>query len=209
LTIEIEALKRLEQEIRGTISAAVERSQKATYQHSSGRRLFLDEVLSEGVEDGPVVGALAIVYSQNSFMAIDRIEKSRGSYKKKRRIILYLDSKPGQIGSALLLELLKVTDGDEFSKHKFVQKVDEGYFRTNNLNISSGEINEALSRMFRKTLNNFFGIEGRNFVRRPFVLKMQEISLGSNNQPMTYENYKNQIDGQTNDLIRNLTRSAI
>ena len=58
-------------------------------------------------------------------MAIDRIEKSRHSFKKKRRIILYLDSKPGQISSALLLELLKLEDGESFSKHKFVQKVDD------------------------------------------------------------------------------------
>lgn len=139
-------------------------------------------------------------------MAIDRIEKSRHSFKKKRRIILYLDSKPGQISSALLLELLKLEDGESFSKHKFVQKVDVEYFRENGQSVSSGEINEALSRMFRKTMNAYFGISGRNFVRRPFLLKMQEIGVNTG-KSITYQQHKNQIDDNISGLVRNLNKS--
>jgi len=208
MTLESE-VNRLAKEISGTIRSAQEKSMKPIYQHRSGRRLFLDEVLSEGVDDGPIIGALAIVYSKNSFMAIDRIERAKAEFKKKRRIILYLDSKPGQIGSALLLELLKLEDGQKFSKHKFVQKVDKEYFRSNGLNVSSGEINEALSRMFRKTMNNFFGVDGRDFVRKPFVLKMQELGLNTSNKAITYQAYKNQIDTQTQDIIRNLNKTSV
>lgn len=207
---EIEALKRLEREIRDTISTAMERSQKPMYQHASGRRLFLDEMLREGLNDGPIVGALAIVYAQGSFMSLDRIETKGQTkkFKKKRRIIYYLDSRPGQIGSALLLELLKLEDGTRFSKHKFVRKIDKEYFRANGLNISSGEINEALSRMFRKTMPSFFGVDGRNFVRNPFVLKMQELSV-ARSRDVTYQSYKNQIDDQTYALVKNLNRRQV
>jgi len=206
MTFDLEAIKKLSNDIQSTIHAASLKAQKPLYQHASGRRLFLDEVLTEGVENGPVIGALSIIYSKNSFMAIDRIEKSRHSFKKKRRIILYLDSKPGQISSALLLELLKLEDGESFSKHKFVQKVDVEYFRENGQSVSSGEINEALSRMFRKTMNAYFGISGRNFVRKPFLLKMQEIGVNTG-KSITYQQHKNQIDDNISGLVRNMNKS--
>ena len=206
MTFDLEAIKKLSNDIQSTIHAASVKAQKPLYQHASGRRLFLDEVMTEGVENGPVIGALSIIYSKNSIMAIDRIEKSRHSFKKKRRIILYLDSKPGQISSVLLLELLKLEDGESFSKHKFVQKVDVEYFRENGQSVSSGEINEALSRMFRKTMNAYFGISGRNFVRRPFLLKMQEIGVNTG-KSITYQQHKNQIDDNISGLVRNLNKS--
>ena len=109
------------------------------YQHSSGRRLFLQEVIEEGVTDGPIIGALAVVYAAGAFMSVDRVIKHSNQFKKRRRIIYYLDSRPGQIGSTLLLELLKIPDGDVFSKHKFVQRIDADYFQAESINISSGD----------------------------------------------------------------------
>ncbi|MHA2249882.1 MAG: hypothetical protein ACXAD7_05950 [Candidatus Kariarchaeaceae archaeon] len=200
----IEAINRLEEEIRFSIRRTFDTSHKPPYQHSSGRRLFLSEVVEEGVQDGPIIGALAIVYAANAFMSVDRIVKESNSFKKRRRIIYYLDSRPGQIGSTLLLELLKIDDGQEFSKHKFVNKIDESYFQAETINISSGEINEALSRMFRKTMPGFFGIDGRSFVRRPFMLKMQELNVSNNR--VSYNNYKREIDDQTNLLIHKLNK---
>lgn len=205
---EIEALKRLEQEIRATINNALEHSKQPIYQHSSGRRLFLEEVIREGVDEGPVIGALQIVYASGQFMAVDRVERKANKFKKKRRIIYYLDSRPGQIGSTLLLELLKLSNGDKFSKHKFVQHIDKDYFQAHGINISSGEINEALSRMFRKTMPNFFGISGRDFIRTSFILRFQELHITNGRSEITYQQYKNQIDDQTNDLIRSLNKTV-
>jgi hypothetical protein len=175
------------------------------YQHSSGRRLFLQEVIEEGVTEGPIIGALAVVYAAGAFMSVDRVVRQSNQFKKRRRIIYYLDSRPGQIGSTLLLQLLKIPDGEVFSKHKFVQRIDAEYFQAESINISSGEINEALSRMLRKTMPGYFGIEGRRFVRNPFILRMQELSV-QNTMKVDYTNYKREIDQQTNMLIRDLNK---
>lgn len=201
----IEVISRLENEIKLTIRKAYDASYKPIYQHSSGRRLFLNEVIEEGVIGGPIIGALAVVYAAGAFMSVDRIVKQSNKFKKRRRIIYYLDSRPGQIGSTLLLELLKIPDGNSFSKHKFVQRIDQEYFQAEQINISSGEINEALSRMFRKTMPRFFGIDGRQFIRRPFLLRMQELSVQST-QKIDYTNYKREIDSQTNSFVLDLNK---
>jgi hypothetical protein len=203
--LHIEAINRLEQEIRFTIRRAYDASYQPMYQHSSGRRLFLQEVIEEGVTEGPIIGALAVVYAAGAFMSVDRVVRQSNQFKKRRRIIYYLDSRPGQIGSTLLLQLLKIPDGEVFSKHKFVQRIDAEYFQAESINISSGEINEALSRMLRKTMPGYFGIEGRRFVRNPFILRMQELSV-QNTMKVDYTNYKREIDQQTNMLIRDLNK---
>lgn len=201
---ELEALSRLEKEIRETIRKSYQASQKPTYQHTDGRRLFLSEVIKEGLEDGPIVGALIVVVAAGHFVAVDRVIKAANKYKKQRRIIFYLDSKSGQVGSTLLLELLKLKNGDEFSKPKFVQKIDETYFQSQDINISSGEINEALSRIFRKTMTNFFKVNGRTLVRNPFVLHMEELNIRNVHSKIDYENYKIQIDNHSYSVIKKL-----
>ncbi|MCE7734809.1 MAG: hypothetical protein GPJ54_08040 [Candidatus Heimdallarchaeota archaeon] len=156
----------------------------------------------EQVSERPI-GGLNIVYSPGKFMSVDRITEVKGKYEKQRRIIYYLDSRPGQIGCTLLLQLLKINDGDEFSKHKFVQRIDEEFFQAEGLNISSGEINEALSRMFRKTMIHFFEIKGRNLVRKNFEVRINEL----NSREKHYSSYnfvKREIDDQTKSLINEL-----
>ncbi|MCY3411097.1 MAG: hypothetical protein INQ03_05595 [Candidatus Heimdallarchaeota archaeon] len=203
---ELEALSRLEKEIRHTIYATYHASEKAVYQHGDGRRLYLSDAMKEGLENGPVIGALIVVVATGQFMSVDRVIKSNQQFKKQRRIIFYLDSKAGQVGSTLLLELLKMSNGEEFSKPKFVQKIDELYFQSQKINISSGEINEALSRIFRKTMDKFFSVEGRNFVRAPFVLHLQELNVRNNNSKVNYESYKHSIDNETHNIIKKLNR---
>ena len=201
---EIEALSRLEEEIRQTIRSSYQASQKPTYQHADGRRLYLSEVIKEGLDEGPIVGALIVVVAAGHFVAVDRVIRASNKYRKQRRIIFYLDSKSGQVGSTLLLELLKLQNGDDFSKPKFVQRVDETYFQSQEVNISSGEINEALSRIFRKTMTNFFRVNGRQLQRNPFVLHMEELNIRNVHSKIDYENYKHQIDNHSYDVIKKL-----
>lgn len=153
-----------------------------------------------------VIGGLYIVYAPGSFMSVDRISMDqKGKFVKQRRIIFYLDSRPGQIGCTLLLQLLKIKNGAEFSKHKFVQQIDEEFFQGEGINISSGEINEALSRMFRKTMSNFFEIVGRTLIRKNFVVRINELSPRSKTQS-TYSYVKREIDDHTKSLVRELNR---
>ena len=78
-------------------------------------------------------------------------------------------------------------------------------FQSEKINISSGEINEALSRMFRKTMIEYFGVEGRSFVRQPFMVKMQELNIQRTGK-ITYNRYKREIDQQTNQLVKKLNK---
>ena len=55
-------------------------------------------------------------------------------------------------------------------------------------------------------MNAYFGISGRNFVRRPFLLKMQEIGVNTG-KSITYQQHKNQIDDNISGLVRNLNKS--
>ncbi len=203
---ELEAINRLEKEIRQVITNSFSASDFPIYQHLNGRRLYLSEAMHEGLSGGPLIGALSVVYASGHFLSLDRVVRKNDQFKKQRRIIYYLDSTPGIIGSSLLMELLKLSDGDEFSKHKFVQEIDKRYFQMNKINISSGEINEALSRMFRKTMPQFFGIKGKHFIRRPFVLKMHELEIKNKYSKVSYETYKHQIDAHTYDLVKNLNK---
>ncbi len=164
---------------------------------------MLSEVMEHGVTDGPIIGALAIFYAPGQFLTLDRIIAKNQQFKKQRRIIYYLDSRTGQIGSTLLLELLKIQDGEKFSKAEFVQKIDKDYFE--DFTVSSGEINEALSRMFRKTMKNYFGINGRFFSRKPFSIYFRKIKVGKNTfDKNAYEMRKHEIDHQVNQFINKL-----
>lgn len=198
---ELEAFEKMEQEIRETIKNGFQKSSGGTL----SQKMFMEDLLEEGTPGQQIIGGLNIVYLRGSFMSVDRISESNGKFRKQRRIIYYLDSRPGQIGSTLLLQLLQFNDGDEFSKHKFVQKVDEDFFQAEQINISSGEINEALSRMFRKTMLNFFFIDGRNIIRQPFLLRIQEINSAS--KLTAYPDYKRDIDGSTDSMLRELNQT--
>lgn len=158
----------------------------------------------EQLQDRPI-GGLNIVYSPGTFMSVDRISIVKGKFEKQRRIIYYLDSRPGQIGCTLLLQLLKINHGEEFSKHKFVRRIDEEFFQGEGIIISSGEINEALSRMFRKTMIHFFGIKGRNLERKNFIVRINELSSREKHYS-SYNFMKREIDEQTKSLIAELNK---
>ncbi|MHA2033100.1 MAG: hypothetical protein ACW99Q_27345, partial [Candidatus Kariarchaeaceae archaeon] len=170
-----------------------------------GNRQFLTAIYEDHPSNEFPVGGLNIIYAPGAFMSVDRIIYSNNKFQKQRRIIYYLDSRPGQIGCTLLLQLLKIKNGEEFSKHKFVQRIDEDFFQSEGINISSGDINEALSRMFRKTMVNFFEVNGRVLVRKNFTVTIQEFNLRQNSQN-TYSMMKRDIDQQANQFIRNLNR---
>lgn len=164
-------IMQVESEIQETIRKA--QNSKQMFSHQSGRRLMLNEVMQIGTTDGPIIGAMIIFYAAGQFMTLDRIIRTADKFRKQRRIIYYLNSTAGQIGSTLLLELLKLEHGDHFSKSKFVQYIDEKFFET--LSVSSGEINEALSRMLRKTMKSFFGIDGKYFDKKDFIVYFQQM----------------------------------
>ncbi|MCH8908303.1 MAG: hypothetical protein IH840_14545 [Candidatus Heimdallarchaeota archaeon] len=199
-------LNRLELEIRSAIRNTHNSDKKSIIKTSNNSKLLMQHVIDEKIPTTKCEGALGVVYASGSFMSVDRIIRDNDKFKKSRRIIYYLDSRPGQIGSTLFLELLKMKNGDKFSKHKFVLRIDQDFFQKERINISSGEINEALSRMFRKTMLDFFGVEGRNFVRKPFVLRMQELNL-KQNRNVNYTTYKREIDSQTDHFLRKLNSS--
>ena len=198
-------LFRIKHELRATIEKAQESKQLFT--HQSGRRLMLSEVIEQGTLDGPAIGAIAVFYSKGKFMTVDRIVNTESKFKKMRRIIYYLDSRAGQIGSTLLLELLKIKDGEKFSKAQFVQYIDKEFF--NEFTVSSGEINEALSRMFRKTMKPFFGVNGRFFEKNNYTVFFKEM----NGRPDVtfqkdgYERNKQSIDMEINSFIKNLNKT--
>ncbi len=156
-----------------------------------------------------MIGALIVVVAAGQFVSVDRVIRSNQKFKKQRRIIFYLDSKAGQVGSTLLLELLKLTNGSEFSKPKFVRMIDELYFQSQKINISSGEINEALSRIFRKTMTEFFSVSGRSFVRSPFMLHMHELKITNKSSKINYENFKHKIDDESYNIIKKLNQIPI
>ena len=150
-------------------------------------------------------GGLSIFYVAGSFLSVDRIIKIQNSFKKQRRIIFYLDSRPGQIASTLFLQLLKIKNGEEFSKHRFIQRIDKEFFQSEGIIVSSGEINEAISRMFRKTMINYFGEDGRTFLRSPFSVRIHDINI-SNARVVGYNFYKTQIDYKVNSYVSELNR---
>lgn len=197
-------LYRVGSEIQETIRTA--QNTKRLYRHQSGRRLMLSEVIKNGVTDGPIVGALAIFYAAGQFMTLDRIVQKDSGFRRQRRIIYYLDSRTGQIGSTILLELLKLDDGEAFSKAKFVQSIDKQFF--SEFAISSGEINEALSRMFRKTMKPFFGVNGRFLKRENFSVYFQEIAgfQETSFDKNAYESKKRDIDYQVNNYVKDLNK---
>ncbi len=200
----LDMLIKVETEIKETIRNA--QNSRHVFRHESGRRVVLSEVMEHGVSDGPLIGALAIFYAPGQFMTLDRIISKNQKFKKQRRIIYYLDSRAGQIGSTILLELLKIQDGELFSKANFVQKIDKSYFK--DFTVSSGEINEALSRMFRKTMKSFFGINGRFFTRKPFSVYFKEIKTNAATfEKNPYESRKQEIDMQVDNFIRKLNKT--
>ncbi len=203
----LDLLFKVELEIKKTIENHHNQHNSHLFRHESGRRLLLSEVKKIGVQDGPIIGALVIFYAPSYFMTIDRIISKTGRFKKKRRIIYHLNSRAGQIGSTLLLELLKISDGQIFSKPEFVQFIDKNYFRQ--LHISSGEINEALSRMFRKTMKDYFKVEGKMLNRKPFSIYFQEVTIKnpiSEKEKLTYDRTKIEIDNKVSSYINELNR---
>lgn len=201
--LENEAIFRFENEIRLSIKNEGIPDDRLERKMGKVNKFEITAVQQENYPISTLVGALSIVYSAGSFLAVDRILKVNNTFKKQRRIIFYLDSRPGQIGSTLFLQLLKIKNGAQFSKHKFIQDVDKEFFQSEGINISSGEINEALSRMFRKTMMNYFGEEGRTFIRQPFSVRIQELKR-SNTNLTGYTYYKTEIDYQVNSYISEL-----
>ena len=178
-------------------------SEKKRFMNQQGRRLPFDEIISRPLEpQKQITGALYLAYSPNSFLTVDRIinDRQNNNFKRSRRIINYLNSRTGQIGSAVLIELLKIENGAEFSKHKLIPTIDKVFF--NGRGISAGEINEAISRMFRKTMNDFFAVEGKRFVRKNFVVGIKNLPTNE-----YYPLVKPNIDQSVNQFIYMLKKN--
>lgn len=201
----VEVLNRLENEIKSTIKNETPLVSPTVYKRTKSHHPLLTDIIAVNSDSKNLCSALNIVYASSSFMSVDRITKINDDFKRNRRIIYYLDSRTGQIGSMLLLQLLKAETEGPFSKHELVNKLDQEIFQAEGINISSGEITESLSRMFRKTMTDFFEIDGRRLVKKPYILKVQELKL---NQYRTrnYDNYKHQIDSLSNHLMFTLNR---
>ena len=113
---------------------------------------------------------LVIVYSQGSFLSIDRISLDKdGQYTRKRRIIHSLTTKSGSINAILVLELLKLKDGESVSIYNLINNIRTNYFKEEN--IGTKLITESLNRLLRRTLTDYFAFEGKVFRRRDFELK--------------------------------------
>jgi hypothetical protein len=202
---ENEAIIRYENELRQSIKSESIASTTDSSKGRVGSRQFLKQIYADRPSDEQLIGGLNIIYAPGAFMSVDRVILVNGKFQKQRRIIYYLDSRPGQIGCTLLLQLLKIKNGEEFSKHKFVQRIDEEFFQSEGINISSGEINEALSRMFRKTMVNYFEIDGRMLLRNNFSITIQELNIRQSSQN-TYSMMKRDIDHQASLFIRELNK---
>ncbi len=185
------------------VQASIQRTSRMKNQYYStidGRMIPVGEILQMSTDRDrgkPIMGALYIAYSKDSFLSVDRIVREGSRFRKKRRIINYLDSRSGQISSAVLLELLKLKDGQDFSKNKFVPYVDKVYF--NGKPISSGEINEVVGRMLRKTMIQYFAIEGRKFRRSNFPVGILNLPARR-----TYPLVKHTIDSSLEAFITSL-----
>jgi len=176
------------------------------YRHASGRMLNLEEVKQEGLNDDPIIGALKLTYCQGRFLCVDRIKNKHGKYFRQRRILYKLEEKSGQIGAALLIELLKIPTGSKFSKHKVLRDIENNYFKDSGHYISSSDLNETISRMFRHTFSEYFSIKGRNLVHHDFLVKIDELTLGKNE---TFQMYRRRIDEKSDRLIHSLNRQSV
>lgn len=200
-----EVIFKFEREIRFTIKHEAIPVSNSGENQAKINQFEYSEVQQDEYTVANLSGALSIFYVAGSFLSVDRIIKNQNSFKKQRRIIFYLDSRPGQIASTLFLQLLKIKNGEEFSKHRFIQRIDKEFFQSEGIIVSSGEINEALSRMFRKTMINYFGEDGRTFLRSPFSVRIHDINI-SNARVVGYNFYKTQIDYKVNSYISELNR---
>ena len=192
------------------IQATMKRPRQTVYKYSveNIRPALLPHIVEKEKNYTTIVGAIAVFYSKEHFMTLDRIQVKNNNFKKQRRIIYYLDSRLGQVGSTVLLELLKLHDGTQFSKNEFVNTLDTSIFRDHN--ISSGEINDVLSRMMRRTFSHFFGVNGRKFIRKNFPVYFQEITnhKGILDQENYYRVSKPQIDQKIFGLIKEMKKLA-
>ncbi|MCE7734800.1 MAG: hypothetical protein GPJ54_07995 [Candidatus Heimdallarchaeota archaeon] len=201
----VNVLNRLENEIKLTIKKELPIVKPSIFKRTKTSHPLLTDIVDEKHGDDSIESALNIVYAASSFMSVDRIVKKSDDFRRNRRIIYYLDSRTGQIGSMLLLQLLKSHNNQQFSKHDLVQKIDQEVFQSEGINISTGEITESLSRMFRKTMSDFFEISGRTLVKKPYMLRIQELKLTQYRQKH-YNEYKYQIDNLSNQLMFRLNR---
>lgn len=204
----VNVLNRLENEIKLTIKKELPLVKPSAFKKTRSNQPLLTDIIEENHVQDSVKSALNIVYAASSFMSVDRITKINEDFRRNRRIIYYLDSRTGQIGSMLLLQLLKSGHNQEFSKHELVQKIDTEIFQSEGINISTGEITESLSRMFRKTMSDFFEISGRTLVKKPYILRVQELKLTQYRQKH-YNDYKHQIDSLSNQLMFRLNRMVM
>lgn len=196
---------RIEQDIQMQVAqhSDYKNKVKPNYQHSSGRRLSLEEILEVGIDDALIAGAIKISYSESNLMAVDRIIKMGSEFSRKRRMIFKLDTKSGQISAALLLGILKLEDGTKFNKYDLIEEIATEYYSKNGIHISSSEINETYSRMMRKTFVDFFKIEGRRFIKHHFLLKVEQIVFSG---PYNYNRLKHKMNNSTKLLIRKLNQ---
>lgn len=170
---------RLESDLRASVTRTNRKVRTTKYAYGDGRMLAAREfhTLVETADERPYVGGLYLTHSPGSFLSVDRVQLLNGRPRKGRRIVNHLNSRPGQISSILLLELLKMEDGAEFSKHVFIRECEADYFGPRTVNVSTRDLNETLSRMFRRTMDVYFEEEGRQIRKNGFTLGYKEFPV--------------------------------
>ncbi len=159
-----------EWEVKARIDETLRQSTKV-FAMENGRLVRLHEVIK--FRELTAFLGLIIAYSAGTFMSVDRFYVNNFHPIRQKRIINRLNSHSGQINSALLLELLKMRDKTKLSKYDIIKHVQEKYFIEQP--IGTKDITEALNRMLRKTMPDYFRFEGRYFRKSRFDLRFIEI----------------------------------
>ena len=175
-------------EIKSIIESAVRQSSKL-YKVEDGILLSLEDATRP---ETPKEGlGLVIGYSAGSFMTVDRVHHENGHLIRDKRMINRLNNQSGQINTALLLEILSLENMQEISKYHLVNMVQEKYFKRSPM--GTRDITEALNRMLRKTMKDYFSFQGRYFRKENFYLKFIELEPQSR-----YSSAKMHIDSILN-----------
>lgn len=157
-------------EVRSVIEDAI-RASSRLYKVEDGLLISLEEA-GKPMEPKDGLG-LVIGYSAGSFMTVDRTYMKDDELVREKRMINRLNNQSGQINTALLLELLSLDHMIRISKYELVGEVQEKYFGQSPM--GTRDITEALNRMLRKTMKDYFAFAGRFYHKAKFHLKFIEL----------------------------------
>lgn len=159
-----------ELEVRAQIDRVLRQS-ATLFTIGNGKRVRLNEAIR--LREFSAVLGLIIAYSAGSFLSIDRFRMEGIHPVRYKRIINRLNCYSGQVSSALMLELLRLRDETQLSKYELINTVQDKYFT--HKPVGTRDITESLNRMLRKTMDEYFWFEGRNFRRGNFEFRLVEV----------------------------------